>query len=201
MKRLLSLLLCFVFLNAQSFAKHEMPSVNSTKITGTYGGVLLPRSSTDGAGNTIVTANTLGLFAFIMPQASYGSGATIVFANGRVYSGTIIAMGNPNSLKINAILKASYDFTVSEQAADGTVVSVDVTAQSNGTMDAVVNGAVGGFLPTLTGEAELDVSQGKVDNDLNPIIVESTKFTVDGVQQTTATSLTSTTTGITLPTQ
>jgi hypothetical protein len=214
MKRLLSLLLCFVFLNAQSFAKHEMPGGLMVRITGTYGGVLVPKSSVDSSGATLPVPNSLGLFAFIMPQASYGSGATIFFDSGRIYSGTIIAMGNQNTLVINAIMRASYNpFSVSTTSTGAgdpffgatLFVITDITANANGTMKATVsNDSAGGFLPTINGEAEITTTNNYIDLTTDqPVsdIQSVTKYTVDGVQQTPATTLAQAATGITLPTQ
>ena len=188
MKQLLSLLLCFAFLNAQTFAKHELPGGGlNNSISGIYGGVMLPNKTVDGSGAPLPTANSLGLFSFVLPDSGFGAGAMIVFANGTVYDGTITAMGNPKTLKINAVLKATYNFTIITQANDGTLTNAEVTAQSNGTMEISVDNIVGFGTPDINGTAYLGISQGLVDSTtLNPILTEQTYFDVSGIQQTTS---------------
>ncbi len=196
MKQLLSLLLCFVFLNAQSFAKHEYPGGGLQSITGTYGGVMLP-TSTSIAGVSTSPSNSLGLFSFALPQSGFGSGAMLMFANGTVYKGTITAMGDPTTLKITAIINATYDFTVSAITSSGSgssLVTQAVTAHANGSMKATVDSSLGLMnVPTIQGTATIGISQGEVDSNNNPVIIEQTEYSVTGVQQTTTAS-----TGITL---
>lgn len=219
MKKLLSLLLCFVFLEAQTFAKHEFPSSQGSLI-GVYGGVMVPKSTTIPGGfttgssgmpnmpgvtttpTTKTDTNAIGIFAFIMPQNGFGAGATIIFANGSIYNGSIDAMGDPQNMKINAILSSRYTFNLS-QLVTGTngqqsVVTTPITAEANGTMKARVETGMLGVV-NLIGKATISVNTGEVDQDLNPIVVEQTEYEVTGTQQSQFTQV-QTITPISIPT-
>lgn len=197
MKKLLSLLLCFVFLEAQTFAKHELPTGQGS-ITGVYGGVMVPKSTiipgfTTGSNMPGVTAptvttdtNAIGIFSFIMPQNGFGAGATIIFANGTIYTGSIDAMGDPQGMTINAILSSKYEFNLSQMVTGSngqqTVVTTPITAEANGTMKARVETGMLGIV-NLIGKATISVNTGEVDENLNPVVVEKTEYEVTGTQQ------------------
>ena len=198
MKQLLSLLLCFVFLNGQTFAKHEFPG-GTASLTGIYGGVMVPTSTTV-SGVATDPSNSIGLFSFTMPSAGFGAGAMLVFANGTVYNGTITAMGNPSTGQITAVLQATYNFSLSvilSGTGGDTLSSIPVTATANGDMKVSLETGFG--LPTIAGKATIGISTGQVDSaTLNPIIVEQTEYAVTGVQQSSSTFF-QTITPVTLP--
>jgi len=195
MKQLLSLLLCFVFLNAQTFAKHELPGgAGLVSIKGIYGGVLIPISTTTlSTGVATDPKNSLGVFSFTMPDAGFGGGATLMFANGTAYTGSITAMGDPNTGKINAILQATiiipvitaiFNLDTGASSANSTNVAVNQEFGANGTLKALVeNGETPSSKPTLKGKATVDITQGNVDSEGNPIVSQETIYEVSGVQQ------------------
>jgi hypothetical protein len=190
MKQLLSLLLCFVFLNVQTFAMHELPG-GTTTMTGIYGGVLLPTSDSTTSGTSTSASNSLGLFAFVLPTNGFGAGSTLMFANGTVYNGTITAMGNPDTQKITAIIQATYNYNLTTLIPGATTVTtIAITATANGTMKANVSKDFA--LTTLSGNATIDISNGHYDSSGNPVIVEQTQYSVSGVKQSTSTSVTTT---------
>ena len=199
MKKLLSLLLCFVFLHAQTFAKHELPG-SSNSLKGVYGGVMIPTSTTMN-GVAAPTANALGIFAFAMPSNGYGAGSLEMFTEGTVYNGTIDAMGNTDSMEINAILTANYNYAVSLILNTGSggqsVQTQNLTASATGSMKAKVNTNDPSFI-SLKGTAFIQVSHTISTRTYTPNIDQETDFEITGQLQTASTSV-SNVTRVTIP--
>lgn len=173
------------------------PYPAGTNVVGTYAGVLTPKASpcpdssvspAPPCNRTIAScaANSIGVFAIGVPQNGLGSGTFVMFAQGRVFSGTIRGTADPEKAKLQGVLSARYDFTVTHPATpcpcDITVCasptpvctpspfSQNITAQANGklnsriTSSASSGGSSAGAI-RLTGRATLDISNGTVDPD------------------------------------
>lgn len=119
MKRILSFLLCIIFLKAQAFAIHgNLEGTDSgTILMGTYSGTLTPEDETQGTrvfdfntGQQTGVINTVGIFSVAMPSSGIGTGAFIVFTQGRSFTGTITAVGDPAGGTITGILEATYQY-------------------------------------------------------------------------------------------
>ena len=163
----------------------EYPGANN--ITGTYAGVLQglfdptdPRSS-----------NSVGIFSVGVPQTGLSSGAFVMFAQGRVFSGTIRGVGQPKGSSFKAILSATYDYTqtfaVPGENGSFTLESVDVTATVNGNLNARVRAprSVTAALTAtlLRGDATLYIDQGRVASNGEPVITGILLMTVNGFKQ------------------
>ena len=163
----------------------EYPGANN--ITGTYAGVLQglfdptdPRSS-----------NSIGIFSVGVPQTGLSSGAFLMFAQGRVFTGTISGVGSPNASSFKAILNATYNYTrtfaVPSPLGSVTFESVEVTATVNGNLNARVQAPRALTAPLtatlLRGDATLYIDQGEVASNGEPIITGVLLMTVNGFKQ------------------
>lgn len=194
MKALFGSLLCLVLATSQAFALKGGPDYGGggTNIVGRYAGVLQglfdptdPRSS-----------NSIGLFSVGVPQTGLSSGTFLMFAQGRVFSGTINGTADPNSSTVKGILRATYDFSVT-YAVPGengavTLETVQITASVNGNLDAKVKTGSGFGAPVsatlLQGDATLYIDQGEVDGDNGPVITSILLMTVNGFKQSNTAS-------------
>jgi len=211
MRFVLALLTCFLFLNAETtFAIPAGPVTSEdTSVVGTYAGLLIPEDTSSdtlgGSGGSSgsgfdsqPTADSLGLFTMGIPDTGLGSGTFVMFSSGRVYTGTITAFGDPDAGTIHGILEATYNYTLATTANDGTITDTSVTAGVHGSMDAETQTSYNPFSNStgtgvrISGEATLDIDQGEVNLDGTPVITDTQKFTVDGVQQSTTASSTGT---------
>jgi len=120
MKRVLSFLLCIIFLKAQAFAIRGPleGSDSGTILLGTYSGTLIPEDADQGTrvidlqtGETTGTMNSIGLFTVAIPSAGIGTGSFLIFTEGRSYAGTITAVGDPGPGTLTGILEATYEYT------------------------------------------------------------------------------------------
>jgi hypothetical protein len=200
MRILLALLLCFVLLQTECHALHASDGRGAPiDVVGTYAGVMLPFTEEDVADPLVVAANAIALFSLSVPQTGLATGAMLIFSEGRVFTGTINAFADPDRGTIRGVLDATFDFTISILVVTDpgpppatAIEEVDVTATAVGQLSAqvlpqlltratVINPGLG----RLEGRANLDISQGQVDADNEPIITNSLEFIVDGVKQTT----------------
>ena len=212
MKTLLAILLSFIMTEAPVLAIHGGYTLGSaTNLVGTYAGVLVPTSdvvfpstatgvSTSGTTVTDFGANALGLFTLSVPQTGFGSGAVTIFSSGRTFSGTIQALPDPNAVGgITGILNANFNYSlyVPVSGSNGnTITTISVTASAQGPFNAVAvsdDTSPGGLGINLTGTTSIQVNQGFVDNNGVPLISEQITFAVDGFQQSTTASTTTTT--------
>jgi hypothetical protein len=143
MKKLLPLLLCYVFLTAQGLALSGGPvfgggGSNTATTVGTYAGVLVPED--DQSLNPGVSAstlqNSLGVFTVGVPQVDVASGAFVYFQSGQTYVGAIVGVADPERLTFQGLVKAQFDIL--------TRVTVPITGGGGGTTSAVVS-TPGGF--------------------------------------------------------
>ena len=190
MKGLFGSLLCLILASSQAFALKGGPDYggSSTSLVGTYAGVLQGLFDPTNP----LSSNSIGIFSLGIPQTSLASGAFIMFAQGRVFRGTMNGVGDPNNSSFKGILEATYNYSVTYAVPgpDGSITleTVEVTATVNGNLNAQVkSGSAFGAAVTATllrGDATLYVDQGQVDPDTNePVITAILLMTVNGFKQ------------------
>ena len=171
MKKVLSLLVAYVFLQTQMWAIGGGPSsggTSATALVGTYAGALLP-SSTDGT-----QLNGLGLFTLGLPQTGIGSGDFVYFSEGKTFTGTIIGLADPKKQQFVGLVKAQFDIILASFTSRDDFFgnsSAQLTTPggfANGTIKAKFkaggtpivaasgNGAIAGL--RMKGQARLDIS-------------------------------------------
>jgi hypothetical protein len=198
MKTLLGALMCLVLAAAQCFAISGGPNYGgSLNVVGTFGGVMEPslRTPADDC-----SANSIGVFSVGVPSTGIASGAFVMFAQGRIFSGTIRGTADPGKARLAGVLEATFNFTVTRTfinpiTGEVTTTTTDVTAEANGKLDARISGGSSQFLSVtatrLSGTATLDISQGQVNADLSPHVTCEMRLFVTGFKQsTTATTAT-----------
>jgi hypothetical protein len=202
MKKVLSLLMIFVFLNASSWAFPPVFPTSAANITGTYAGVLLPTSAAETGS---ASAASIGIFGIGIPASSSGTpfvqGAGIVFIGGAGYNMTVTGVFDPKSSQVSAILQGSFSFTVQTGGTDtttgtATTTTSTLTSFAEGSMVATVaapsmgnsNSALtgGGAADTataerLTGSASLDLFANVGASGAD--VTSTASFTVNGFQQ------------------
>lgn len=173
MKKVLSLLVAYIFLQTQIWAIGGGPSSGGTSaaaLVGTYAGALLPSSASTGT-----QFNGLGLFTLGLPQTGIGSGNFVYFSEGKTFTGTIIGLADPKKQQFVGLVKAQFDiilasvtsndsffgnfssqFTTPGGFANGTIKA---KFKPGGTplVSATGGGAVAGL--RMTGQAKLDISE------------------------------------------
>ena len=120
MKKALSLLLAFMFLQTQMWALSGGPVFTSTgtvtDLTGVYAGVLVGKSIVAAAGFPIpaLTTGSVGVFSITVPIAGAATGTTVIFQGNVAYSGTIIGAANPANRSITGLIQvtSTSQFTV-----------------------------------------------------------------------------------------
>jgi hypothetical protein len=103
MKKVLSLLVAFVFMQTQTWALSGGPQYpgNTAAVKGTYAGVMIPA----------LAGNSLGLFVIGVPQEGLASGAFAMFNNGNAFYGSIVGIIDPEKLTLNALANAQQNQT------------------------------------------------------------------------------------------
>lgn len=191
MKPVLGCLLCLVLTVAQCFAIKGGPEYPlGNNIVGTYAGVMQGAfDPTDPA-----SSNTIGIFSLGLRGTGTAGGAFLMFSRGRVFTGSIQAFGDPEKASLKGILDARYDFsyTVAVPGEDGSVdlETVSVTATANGPITAKIatgrSAAAFGSVTRLRGEATLHISQGTLENNLDPSIERILSLVVSGIKQSSS---------------
>lgn len=185
--------LALLLMKSVALAISGGPFPASKNVVGTYAGVLTPKASpcpsaavspSPMCSPTIAScaANSLGVFSISSPQTGLSSGTFVMFAQGRVFTGTIQGTADPQKSTLKAVLSARYDFTVSATPCPCNVggdaspcpsptpacteSSQNVTALANGSLTADIStrsnqSSVGAT--RLKGTATLDISNGTVD--------------------------------------
>ena len=186
MKAILGSLLCLVLFAAECFAiKGGPPYPGSTNVIGTYAGVLQPAfDPTDP-----FSANSLGIFTLGIPSTGSSTGVFVMFTRGRVFGGTIQGVTDPNKATVNALLNATFTYTLSFLDGTGTLQTIQVTATVNGPLTAKVTIprsplAVSSAL--LKGSAVAFISNGGVENNGDPTIDGTLSLGVSGFKQSSA---------------
>lgn len=208
MKKVLSSLMAFVLLQAQSFALVGGPVFGgpaTINVIGTFAGVLIPEESDDktdlGKDNT--SAASIGLFSLGVPETGPAFGSAILFVDGAAFTGTIIGVADPSTARLRGIIDAASTFVRRQTVQTG----VDTNGQpifevveshtfAQGSIDTTIFnfGTQQGPFPAagtirLAGTAEVDVF-GKLEDDGTPLVSNTTSYIVDGFKQSeTATTV------------
>jgi len=190
-KALFASLLCLVLTVSQTFAiKGGPPYPAGTNLVGTFAGVMQgvfdptkPSSS-----------NSIGVYSLGIPKTGNATGPFVMFARGRVFSGTIQATADPTKASIQGVLSATFNYNLSVvvRDSDGSthIDTVPVTATANGPLTSTVSAIKSKNLTTsstiMQGSAVLNISQGGVAANGDPVIVDVLSLTVSGYKQSDA---------------
>jgi hypothetical protein len=200
LKNLAGVLVGLLFGIASAYAIKGGPQFPSqTNVVGTYGGVLTPTGSpcpsitpAPACSPSIspCAANSIGVFSVGAPQSGLATGTFVMFAQGRVFTGTIRGVADPHKATLNGVLSARYDFTVTRAptpcpcdfggfaspcaivtptpACTPSSFSQNITALANGSLKTRITTSSNGFTGTgatrLRGSATLDISNGTVSS-------------------------------------
>ena len=219
-KKVFPLLLSYVFLTTQCWAISGGPDYGRGTVStiGLYSGTLAGLTETDAstvgpsipgdtlpppASSTTANSNAIGLFDLTVPQTGTATGTFLLFADGRIFTGTIDGSVDPDTDTLQGIVQGTFDFTLSTFDSTGASVSTAVTAQAVGMINAKIKGTKtsSNVAARLTGTSFLDINFGTVDaTTLAPVIARVIQFSVNGFQQsanTTAASASTIGTGTT----
>lgn len=185
MKILLACLMCLVMGAAQSFAiSGGPPYPSSTNVVGTYAGVMDP-TLTDAP--TDCGLNSIGVFSVTVPRTGISSGTFVMFSQGRVFSGTIQGVADPNRASLKGVLNATFNFNVSQTSPTGVVTTTPVTASANGNLNSRITNSGDPTASTtstrLKGSATISVDLGELNPDLSPLITCQLTLRVKGFKQ------------------
>ena len=204
MKKVLSLLLAFVFLQTQTWAIGGGPQGNGggAALVGTYAGVLIPVSQTKPAVVGAQSAASIGLFVVAVPAVNVAKGAAVAFVDGIAFIGDVTAIADPKKQTLVGIVEGVSNFDVITiifvPDANGNVVPTTIRTKifAQGGINARFESSGGNVNPTtgtvggnsrLSGSASLDLFA-----DLNvggtPNIYNTVKFRVDGFKQSATAS-------------
>lgn len=213
MKKLLSLLLIFLFLQTQVWALSGGPvfTLNSATATqGTFAGVVIPKGASENS--TAGGANSLGVFSIGIPQVGVASGVFAYFSNGQTYFGTIVGTADPETLKLSALVKAQFNIT--KVVPNTTTTTGSTTTTSGTTVNTTLTTVPGGFatgsltaeffsssnanlvaaglqgLVRIKGKASLDVQSADVTSGAPVGAISTLSLEVDGYQQSATESQT-----------
>jgi hypothetical protein len=186
-KALFASLLCLVLTVSQTFAiKGGPPYPAGTNLVGTFAGVLQGVfDPTKPSSN-----NSIGVYSLGIPKTGNATGPFVMFARGRVFSGTIQATADPTKASIQGVLSATFNYNLSVLVTDSTgshIDTVPVTATANGPLTSTVSAIKSKNLTTsstiMQGSAVLNISQGGVAANGDPVIVDILSLTVSGYKQ------------------
>ena len=163
MKKILSLLLCYVFLQTETFALRGGPGgAGSNKLSGSYGGTLTQNSGS-GLGLFLINATNEGASnGQIVFFASTGTSIGIGFgplgfgvnSGGRYFAGSITGLTDPNSGTYYGLFNATTQVSTTSGA-----VAVITTISIAGTMKLTVSPGTGsGNTQIITGTAAAQTS-------------------------------------------
>ena len=190
-----------------------------TNVVGTYGGVLTPTASPCPSATAVPTpecsptiaacsANSIGVFSVSVPQNGLATGTFVMFAQGRVFTGSIQGAADPGKATLKGVLSARYDFTLTsaatpcpiptpEPACTPSAFTQQITATASGNLKTRIttpssSASAGSSGLRLKGTATLDISHGLVfSGSLEPVVACEIFMKVTGFKQ----SNTATTTG------
>jgi hypothetical protein len=203
MKAFLSGLMCSVLVISQAIARDSHVAPNggpqypgTQNVSGIYAGAMSPSNSGNPSG---CATNSLGVFSLIVPSIGLATGTFVMFAQGRVFSGTVTAAADPEKARIRGVLDATFDFTVHITCPDpqcppdpvlGCSVTptcdITVTASAKGKFDVNITSASTvslGVGARLNGDVKLNIDQGQVDSNFVPIPTCIMNLNLDGFKQ------------------
>ncbi|HSV63969.1 MAG TPA: hypothetical protein VLH83_11550 [Chthoniobacterales bacterium] len=188
MKALFASLLCLVLTATETFAlKGGPPYPASTNLVGSFAGVM--QGAFDPT--TPSSSNSIGVYSIGVPKTGNATGPFVMFARGRVFSGTITATADPTKASIKGVLNATFNYNLSTLVtdSDGTthIDTIAVTATANGplisTVSSTKNKSTGTASTIMQGTAVLNIAQGHVAANGDPVIVDILSLTVSGYKQ------------------
>ena len=200
MKQVFSLLLTFVFLQAETWAIGGGPQSGGggAALTGTYAGVLIPVSQTNPpAASQSNNAASVGLFVVGVPSVGVAQGSALAFVNGIAFLGDMTAVADPKKQSLVGVVEgvSNVDATLLVPVVDanGNVTYQTITSKifAQGSIKADFENGGGNVDPTsgttsgnrrLNGTATLDLFVN-VNADGTPGIFNTVRFRVDGFQQ------------------
>jgi hypothetical protein len=180
MKKVLSLLVAFVFLQVQSWALSGGPvfAGSQASVKGTYAGSMV----------TSLGGNSLGIFAMGVPATGLASGIFAMFVNGGGFYGSIVGIIDPDKLTLNALAQAQENEQIINTVNGQVQIITIPVAIAAGVIKCVLKGDAnsgtngsGGFRLIGTGTLQTSV----FDNLGNPVPGAPIDVTVDGFQQST----------------
>jgi hypothetical protein len=195
MKKVLSLLVAFVFMQAQTWALSGGPVYGgqaSSTVSGAYAGTLVPLSATEvdaGGAFVPVTAtsgvNALGIFVMDVPTEGLATGTFLFFRAGEAFFGDIQGVIDPATLQLSALVTgaASTNTGGGEFLTPFAVVG-DLLAEV-----VVNNRSINNV--RLEGEAHLQMLAFVPDASPNGFgfgVVQELTFAVDGFKQSDETA-------------
>ena len=201
MKKVLSLLMIFVFLDAESWAFPPVYPTTSADISGTYAGVLVPSAPETGT-TAVAAANaaSVGVFGVGIPGSSTSTtvvcqGAAALFVNGAAYNSTVTGVLDPASNTLSAIVEGVSSFShVVAQCGNAVTVVIYFYAQGNLTATleaanpppglAVGNGPGTAGAERLKGTSTIDLYQKLSAATGQPNVTNVVTYSVSGFQQT-----------------
>lgn len=202
MKKVLSLLMAFVFLQAQSYALSGGPVFGSSvnlNVIGTYAGVLVPEEVEveNDLGSVQSSSASIGLFSLGVPESGPATGSAIVFVDGTAFNGTIIGVADPLDGQLRAIIDAVSTYVIQTPVQTGVdenglpvieIVESNIFAQGSIDAQIIAFGVPNSFGQTLPGStrvvgtASIDIF-GELEDDGTPLVSNTATFTVDGFKQ------------------
>ncbi len=170
MKKLLSLLLCYVFLQTETFALRGGPGGSGSKrLTGSYSGIITQTNGGSGVGLFLLTAQSAGasngsivFFAqtgttTVVRPGPIGFGTT-GGTGGRYYAGTITGLTDPSTGSYSGLFNA----TAQVSSTIGAVAVISTLSLSGSLKLAVTAAATNSNNQQVTGTASAEASSGGV---------------------------------------
>ena len=204
MKKVLSLLVSFVFLQTQTWALSGGPFQGQTGAStiGTYAGVMIPNAVNLAVAGVVPRSSSIGLFSFAQPQVGLATGAVLVFINGTGFVGTITGIIDPEDGTLKAVIDTTSVYTVTVPVTP--ILTADVSGFAQGNMEAEITSnqsfgaagtstsltaAIGLNTARVSGSATLDVFF-EVGANFAPDVINTETFTVEGFKQSDTVSAT-----------
>lgn len=203
MKQVFSLLLSFVFLQAETWAIGGGPQGGGGgTVVGTFAGVLVPVSQTAPVVVGQANAASIGLFVIGVPATGVATGSALAFVNGVAFLGDLTGVADPAKGTLVGVVEgqSNVDATRLVPVVDalGNVTYQTVTSKifAQGSIKARFENGGGNVDPTtgtagggrrLSGSSTLDLFVN-VNADGTPGIFNTVKFRVDGFQQSATAS-------------
>jgi hypothetical protein len=190
-------LLCLLLAASQSFAiKGGPPYPASSNLVGSYAGVLQGVFDPTNPGSS----NSIGVFSIGVPKTGNATGPFVMFSRGRVFSGTIQGTADPTKASVKGLLDARFNYNllvpVTDTVTDATgkttfithIETVPVSAHANGPLDATVASTksartLSASTTILQGSAVLNISEGQVAANGDPVVVSILSLSVSGYKQ------------------
>jgi len=198
-KALFASLLCFALTASQTFAlKGGPPYPAGTNLVGTFAGVL--QGVFDPTNPS--SSNTIGVYSLGIPKTGNATGPFVMFARGRVFSGTVQGTADPTKATIKCVMDAKFNYNLLVPVTETTTTNgvttskttfqtLAISATANGPLTSTVSSIKSKNLGTsstiMQGTATLSVSQGAVNTSTGaPIITDILSLTVSGYKQSDA---------------